>query len=106
MLLSLPLSFRSLLDFLVATSTPFQKFVNKNYKRNLEYNIMFFLLTTYFPVFFQISSLIFGYIRRNKAKSYEDLTKQQSKDQYKVNYSGDLVQSVASEVKLTSDSNI
>ena len=75
--LSLPLSFRSILDFLANNNDSFSSYFLKNDKRILEYNIMFFLLTTYFPVFCQISSLVFGYIRRNKTKSYEEQSRQQ-----------------------------
>lgn len=74
-LLSLPLSFRGILDLSANDSSKFLAFFTKTDQRTLAYNISFFLLTTYFPVFCQISSLVFGFIRRKKAKDFENQTK-------------------------------
>ena len=49
-LLSLPLSFRSILDFSADKSQKFFTYWTATDKRTLEYNVSFFFITTYFPV--------------------------------------------------------
>ena len=61
-LLTLPLSFRSILDGL--NNIPkWKAFINKTPSTVAVYNLIFFLITTYLPVLTQISSLVFGYLR-------------------------------------------
>ena len=62
-LLTVPLTFRALLDGIKLVFPSIMVWVDGNLTRNAVYNFIFFLLTTYVPIMGQIMSLVFGYVR-------------------------------------------
>jgi hypothetical protein len=50
--LTIPLSFRAILDFLYQFNLPFQNYFNFDDHRMLSYNVAFVILTSYIPIFF------------------------------------------------------
>lgn len=63
--LSVPILSRGILDLARVFNVDFEKFVHRFIKF---YNPAFFLLGDLLPLLFQLSSLVFGYIRRRKNK--------------------------------------
>lgn len=93
-ILSLPLTFRAIFDALISKNEKFENYFFKTYKRATSYSISFFFLTTYIPIASQITSLVFGFVRRHKAQSFETQRKN-SKDYSNIRYG--LQDSVTSE---------
>ena len=67
-LLTVPLTFRAVFDFIKLVKPEFLTWVNEDYTRNAVYNFFFFLLTTYLPIMGQIMSLVFGFVRHRQGK--------------------------------------
>lgn len=60
-LMTLPLSFRAIFDFARINNDSDK--VTTEWRTAL-YNFVFFLLTTYLPIVFQIGTLVFGFVRK------------------------------------------
>ena len=65
--LSLPLMLRAIVDFLRFSVTSIETYINEN---DEVYNIFVFLFLDCIPLCFQLSTLIFGYIRQRDNKKY------------------------------------
>ena len=71
-ILTLPLLFRALFNFLNYSDTFYNFwFGDENYYRVTGYNILIFFLGTYIPIVAQISSLIFGFVRHKQVKIFK-----------------------------------
>ena len=67
-LLTLPLTFRAVIDALRLNPTWTAYWFEGNYYRLAIYNMLVFTLCTYIPMLTQISSLIFGFVRNKQVK--------------------------------------
>ena len=77
-LLTVPLTFRAVFDFIKLVKPEFLTWVDEDYTRNALYNFFFFLLTTYLPIMGQIMSLVFGFVRHQQGKMKKQKTKKVS----------------------------
>ena len=68
MFLSLPLMVRGLLDLVRGACKPFREWANDNF---MFFNMFIYLVGTVLPLAFQLSSLIFGLIRKNKKEKFK-----------------------------------
>jgi ABC-type molybdate transport system permease subunit len=64
--LSIPLIVRGTLDILREFDNDLEEFTEELYPAT--FNILFYIICDLLPLFFQLSSLIFGYIRRKHDK--------------------------------------
>jgi hypothetical protein len=70
-LLTFPLMFRALFDALAADETWYQYWIgSNNFYRATGYNFLLFFFATYIPMLMQISSLIFGFVRRKQVRVF------------------------------------
>ena len=96
-LLTLPLTFRAFFDAM-RYDTKWSYFWNLQVKEGQDeqdmyklatYNVLLFFLATYIPMLFQISSLVFGFVRHKKVKIFKSFNERDqtgsSKDYKDVN---------------------
>ena len=76
-LVTLPLTFRAIFDFIRMDSHVIQ-WLNANMVNGAVYNLSVFVLTTYLPILFQIGTLVFGFVRNKQGK----LLQQKGEDNY------------------------
>ena len=69
LILTLPLSFRAILDYSLEKSTKMYNFVTNNNTNFVIYQWSFFILTTYTPILAQMSALVFGFMRHRKMEA-------------------------------------
>ena len=75
-LLTMPLGFRAFFDAMRydtawATFWNLSDSADPNMYRLASYNVLLFIFGTYIPMLFQISSLVFGFVRHKKVKIFK-----------------------------------
>ena len=68
-LLTVPLTFRAIFNFIKIVSPEFYNYILEDPGRNALYNFFFFVFSTYLPIIGQITSLVFGFVRHRQQQN-------------------------------------